>query len=138
MTSTPPTILIADDDPEDLELMEMAFAVVDPSAVLIKRNTGREALNYLVGQEDDRLPCLIILDFNMPELKGSELLSIISKEKRYEDIPKLVLSTSNAPIHVHECMASGATEYFVKPASLTEINRLAKKMLGFCKDYKGK
>ncbi len=138
MTSTPLTILIADDDPEDLELMEMAFAVVDPAAVLIKRQTGKAALDYLVSHEDDQLPCLIILDYNMPELKGSELLAIINKEHRYDDIPKIILSTSNAPIHVHECMANGATEYFVKPASLAEINKLAKKMLDYCKDFKGK
>lgn len=131
-------ILIADDDPEDIELMEMAFADVDPSAVLIKRNTGKEALDYLLNHADNQLPCLIILDFNMPELKGSEVLSIISKEERYDHIPKIVLSTSNAPIHQHECMTNGATEYFVKPASLKEINKLARKMLAYCKDYEGK
>ncbi len=138
MASTPPTILIADDDPEDLELIEMAFADVDPTAVLVKRQTGREALDYLVGNQDGQLPCLIILDFNMPELKGSEVLSIISKQERFDDIPKIILSTSNAPLHVHECMANGATEYFVKPTSLAEINKMAKKMLGYCKDHKGK
>jgi len=138
MTSTPLTILIADDDPEDLELIEMAFADIDPAAVLIKRQTGKEALDYLVSHQNGHLPCLIILDFNMPELKGSEVLSIICKQDRFDSIPKIILSTSNAPIHIHECMANGATDYFVKPTSLSEINKLAKKMLGYCKDYKGK
>ena len=138
MSASPLKILIADDDPEDLELMELAFAEIDPSAVLIKRQTGKEALDYLITHKDGQLPCLIVLDFNMPELKGSEVLSIINKEERYDEIPKVILSTSNAPIHVHECMANGATEYFVKPTSLAEINKLAAKMLGYCKGYNGK
>ena len=138
MPPSPLKILIADDDPEDIELMEMAFAEIDPSAVLIKRQTGKEALDYLFKHKDGQLPCLIVLDYNMPELKGSEVLSIINKEEQYEEIPKVILSTSNAPIHVYECMANGATEYFVKPTSLAEINKMAKKMLDYCKDHNGK
>jgi CheY-like chemotaxis protein len=132
MESTPLSILMADDDIEDLELFESAITGVQPGITLHKCNTGKEAVEYLANRHDDELPCLIVLDYNMPELTGSEVLSIICKNERYQHIPKIILSTSNAPIHVHECMSNGATAYLVKPNSLSEINKLARKMLGFC------
>ena len=127
------TILAADDDLEDLELIEDAFSSLEPDIALHKVTNGRAVIEYLNNKPDSDLPCLIILDYNMPELNGSEVLAKISKEKRYDGIPKLVLSTSSAPIHIHECLINGASEYYVKPNSLRELESLAKKMLAFCK-----
>lgn len=127
------TILAADDDLEDLELIEDAFASLEPDISLHKVTNGRAVIDYLNNRSDQDLPCLIILDYNMPELNGSQVLAKISKEKRYDNIPKLVLSTSSAPIHIHECMVNGAADYYVKPNSLRELETLAKKMLSFCK-----
>ena len=127
------TILAADDDLEDLELIEDAFSSLEPDIALHKVTNGRAVIDYLNNQADSDLPCLIILDYNMPELNGSQVLAKIGKEKRYADIPKLVLSTSSAPIHMHECMINGAAEYYVKPNSLKELETLAKKVLSFCK-----
>ncbi len=126
-------ILAADDDLEDLELIEDAFSSLEPDIALHKVTNGRAVIDYLNNRPDSDLPCLIILDYNMPELNGSQVLAKIGKEKRYADIPKLVLSTSSAPIHMHECMINGAAEYYVKPNSLKELETLAKKMLSFCK-----
>jgi CheY-like chemotaxis protein len=127
------TILAADDDPEDLELIEDAFSSLEPDIALHKVTNGRAVLDYLNNRSDSDLPCLIILDYNMPELNGSQVLAKIGREQRYAGIPKLVLSTSSAPIHIHECMTNGASEYYVKPNNLRELESLAKKMLSFCK-----
>lgn len=127
------TILAADDDLEDLELIEDAFSTLEPEIALHKVTNGRAVIDYLDNRPDSDLPCLIILDYNMPELNGSEVLAKIGKEKRYAAIPKLVLSTSSAPIHMHECMINGAAEYYVKPNSLKELETLVRKMLSFCK-----
>jgi len=126
------TILVADDDAEDLELLEEAFTKTESATNLHKVYNGREVIEYLEGQKDAELPCLIILDYNMPELNGSQVLAKICKERRYEAIPKIILSTSSAPLHIHECMRNGATEYFVKPNSIRDLESLATKMLSFC------
>ena len=133
MSYIPLTILIADDDSEDLELIEDAIKSQDPGAALHKLTSGRAVLDYLTSQPDHELPCLIILDYNMPELTGSEVLALIGRENRYSSIPKIILSTSSTPLHIHECMNNGATEYFVKPNNLKDMHVLANKMLAFCK-----
>lgn len=133
MQSTIMTILAADDDIEDLELIEDAIRNAEPAARLDKVTNGTEVINYLHSRPDHELPCLIILDYNMPELNGSQLLSLIRKHPRYHGIPKVILSTSNAPFHVNECMSNGATEYFVKPDNMRDLYMIARRMLGFCK-----
>jgi CheY-like chemotaxis protein len=123
-------IVIAEDDPEDMELIAEAILLAEPNAELYKFMDGLSAYDYLRTIPDDDLPALIILDYNMPRLTGAEILRQMSTVARYGPIPKLVLSTSNAPLYKHECMRNGATEYFVKPGSMKELNALAKTMVG--------
>jgi CheY-like chemotaxis protein len=133
MQSNNLTILAADNDLEDLELIEDAILNAQPGARLEKVTNGNELIKYLSSCKDNDLPCLIILDYNMPELNGSQLLAIISKQPRYTGIPKVILSTSNAPFHVQECLKNGATDYFVKPDNIRDLYSIAKKMLDFCR-----
>lgn len=136
MPYTPLTILMADDDFEDLELIESAITNIEPGADLHKVTNGKAVIDFLTNRPDTKLPCLIILDYNMPELTGSEVLALICKEKRYELIPKVVLSTSSTPAYIHECLNNGATEYFVKPDNIPDLAKLAQKMLNYCKTSK--
>ena len=121
-------ILLADDDEEDLELIENAITEIEPDADLHKVTNGKAVLEYLNNQPDNKLPCLIVLDYNMPELNGSEVLSLIYKEQRYENIPRVILSTSGAPLHIQNCISKGASEYFIKPNNMGDFDKLAKKI----------
>ena len=119
-------ILIAEDDPEDMDLIADAIVAAEPQALLFKFSNGLSAVEYLRTQSDNDLPSLIILDYNMPGLTGAQVLRSISMEERYKAIPKVVLSTSNAALHKYECMRNGAAEYFEKPNSMKELNQLVK------------
>jgi CheY-like chemotaxis protein len=132
MTHQHLNILIADDDEEDLELFEDAIHNVQPGTQVEKLTNGKAVLKHLDEKKDDELPCLIILDYNMPELTGSQVLSQLCRESRYKKIPKLILSTSSTPTHIDECLANGATEYFVKPDNINDLRSLAKTMLEYC------
>ena len=125
-------ILMADDDKEDLELMEEAMRDLVDDLHFHKVQNGKSALKYLESKTDKELPCLIVLDYNMPELTGSEVLHELNRKPRYKNIPKVVYSTSNAPNHVKECKANGAADYFVKPTSLGDMKRIAQRLLAFC------
>lgn len=132
MPYAPFTILIADDDHEDLELLETAITDVEPHVDLQKATSGKAVIDYLASQPDDKLPCLIILDYNMPDFTGLELLTIIGKDKRYDGILKIIVSTSSAATHIQNCMNNGATQYLVKPNNMHDLNELAKKLLTYC------
>lgn len=122
-------ILIADDDLEDLELIEDAILTAEPAVELHKFTNGLTAIEYLNSRLDKELPGLIILDYNMPELNGAQLLLSLKAQERYKSIPKVVLSTSNAPLHIHECLSNGASEYIVKPDTMKELYTLVKRLL---------
>ena len=130
MQYRPLNILIADDDEEDLELIEEAILGLEPKTELHKVMNGKAAVEYLGSLADHQLPSLIILDYNMPELNGSEVLLMLCGERRYENVPKVILSTSNAPLYMHECLSNGASAYFVKPNTKKELDTLAEEMLG--------
>ena len=133
MNGKPVSILIADDDQDDIDLIEEALLAIDPMARLHKFNNGLSAYEYLSSRADGDLPCLIILDYNMPQLNGAQVLSSISIDSRYTPVPKVVLSTSNAALYRHESMINGATEYFEKPRSMADLHSLAKKLIAFCR-----
>ncbi|MFS8616567.1 MAG: response regulator [Solitalea sp.] len=124
-------ILIADDDEEDLELIEEAILNFEPNVKLHKVNDGKAVLEYLEELQDHMLPALIVLDYNMPQMKGSEVLLQLSDRPRYKRVPKVILSTSSTPFYIDECKSKGAAEYFVKPNTQRELDALAERMLSF-------
>ena len=126
------TILLADDDPDDQELIVHAFTEVSPSFKLHIVNDGKQLIEFLTTVSDSRLPCLIVLDYNMPELNGEQVLQKLSNNKRYEGIPKIILSTSSNPKNIKDCLGKGAHAYRVKPDNFSELVVLAKEMLDLC------
>ncbi len=126
------TILLADDDPDDQELIFLAFSKVSPDFQLHIVKNGREVIDFLSGSTDGKLPCLIILDYNMPEMNGAQVLQNLNGKNRYSKIPKVVLSTSNNPKYVEDCLVKGADAYRVKPDSFSQLIVIAKEMLTMC------
>jgi two-component response regulator ARR-A family len=129
-------ILLADDDPEDQEILEEAILKMEPSAKLQKVDSGKEALDYLLTCSENNLPCLIILDYSMPVLNASEVLEEIGHRLHLQNIPKVVWSSSKQPEHVQRCMDRGAIGYFAKPNKMSELTSIARQMLDLC--YNGK
>jgi CheY-like chemotaxis protein len=127
-----PNILIADDDPEDQELLKEALLDQSPDTSIKVVGNGQEVLSYLSSCADADLPCLLVLDFKMPIFNAAEVLEHLQKEARYRPIPKVVWSTSDQPEYINNCLEKGAAGYFTKPNNLTELSTMTKKVLSFC------
>lgn len=125
-------ILLADDDKEDIELLEETIASLEPQTKIHAVTSGKMALTYLETQTNGELPSLIVLDYNMQDMNGAQVLEQIRTQPRYEKIPKIVWSTSNADEYRKECIAKGATAYFVKPSTNKDLENQAKEMLNMC------
>lgn len=125
-------ILIADDDQEDLELLSEVLLQVEGDVKLHMVNNGSLVLDFLEKANDSELPSLIVLDYNMPNMNGAEVLEQLCKDPRYEKIPKIIWSTSNNSSYIKECLEKGATTYFVKPATHKNLQEQAEQMLKMC------
>ena len=68
----PKVIFIADDDADDRELLEEAILSIENNTVVHAASSGKEVLTHLQNSQDKDLPCLIILDYNMPDLNGHQ------------------------------------------------------------------
>lgn len=122
-------ILLAEDDEDDQELIRMAFEKVTSTHNFKIVSNGQEALESL---SDSSLPCLIILDLNMPVLNGIQTLVALRNEPRFAKVPTVILTTSDSDENKTKSYSNGAVDYFVKPSNMKELIVTAKKMLTYC------
>ena len=125
-------ILLCEDDPDDQELLTEVFSSIDNSFILFFVNNGKEVLSALEKLKDEHLPCLIVLDYNMPGMNGAEILREISSNSRYQNIPKIVWSTSSSAQFRNTCLKLGAKDYIIKPSSHEDLEKIARYMLELC------
>ncbi len=124
-------ILLGEDDIDDQEILEEIFSTVDTTLSLQFFNTGQKVITHLENS-DKHLPCLIILDFNMPELNGAEILKALKSNHRYAQIPKIIWSTADSPVYKAMCLELGACDYLVKPSTINSLQNMIKHMLSYC------
>src|SRR5215213_799532 len=129
-----PLILLADDNPDDQSFIRDAFSFVNANVVLKILDSGYDLLQHLKIITDADLPSLIVLDYNMPKMNGTEVLEILLKEKRYQPIPKIILSTSFYQQHIDNCIELGADGYLIKPDNLFSWKKIALNMLAYIKE----
>ena len=124
-------VLYADDDPDDLELLENAFSAY--GQIELKPFTGGASLLSYIRQlsAGDQTPCLIILDINMPLLNGWDTLKELRKLDMTRHTHVLFFSTSilqrQRPRGVEE-----AVPIIAKPASLAEVGLVMDKIIAHC------
>jgi len=128
MSKQLPYILLADDDPDDLETFTNAYTRLNPSVFVETVNDGKELFDVLDGCDPDELPTLILLDFKMPLISGPEVLQRLASSMEYASIPKLVWSTSERPKDIEQCQKFGADHYFRKPATSREADELVRQI----------
>ena len=124
-------ILYVDDDAEDREFLSMALSAVNPSVHLEMAENGLQALDYLQAIRNTQLPCLIVLDLNMPFLDGRETCQRIKADQLLQNIPVLIFSSSQKPDDKANFNRMGI-EYFTKPTYLEQLNSFAKYMVSIC------
>jgi CheY-like chemotaxis protein len=121
----PPYILLADDDPEDQEMLIDLLRDRLPHVAVRTVNNGREAMNCLLECAGNELPSLIVLDYKMPEVTGAEVLQATAQHPRFRLIPKVVWSTSNNSEYIEICVRHGALKYFTKPTDMAGLAFIA-------------
>jgi len=122
--NTDATILIIEDSPEDYEACVTALTkdhhLANPIAWF---QTGEEALKYLrkegkfAGSDHD-MPCVIMLDLNLPGLDGRDVLAMLKNDPTTKRLPVIVMTSSSAQVDIDRCYDTGANSYVIKPVNL--------------------
>ena len=128
-----PVILLVDDDVDDREVLGDAMQELTVPVTMVFAENGIQALDELnEWHKDGKLPCLIVLDLNMPKMSGTETLQNIKRDERFKRIPTIIYSTSINPHEREKCMLLGAHSFITKPISTKEMMETANTLVDIC------
>ena len=123
-------VWIVDDDQEMSKAMRMMLELLGcQTTEFLSARSATETL--LTGEQ----PNLIVLDINMPEVSGMDLLEYLRRREEWRHIPVIMLSTEAADVTVDQAMDLGADGYVMKPVTLEELEEAINK--AFQKHQKG-
>jgi CheY-like chemotaxis protein len=120
------TILMAEDNPRDVELAIEALSEHKIANHVIVVKDGVEVLEYLncEGQFKDRKkgnPAVLLLDIKMPRMDGIEVLEALRKVDKFKSLPVVILTSSREEPDLKKCYELGVNAYVVKPVKFREF-----------------
>src|SRR5947208_14738723 len=123
-------ILLVDDNPDDVLLIQRAFQKAGLRDALKVVGDGAQAIQYLSGSGlyADRqrfpLPFLVLLDLKMPGTDGFDVLHRVREDRELRRLLVVVLTSSNLQSDVDRAYDLGANSYLVKPVEFEEMVHL--------------
>ncbi len=119
-------ILLAEDNPNDVELTLSALAEHHLANEVVVARDGAEALDYLYRRgnfhtRDEGAPTVVLLDLKMPKVDGLEVLKQIKSDPKLRTIPVVVLTSSREERDIIESYQLGVNAYVVKPVDFHEF-----------------
>lgn len=116
-------ILLVEDDEVDILSTKRAFRELKIANPLEVFRGCDEALTRLLDEQRP-LPCLILLDLNIPRISGTEFLRTYKGYERLRWIPSVMLTTSNSQRDIQEAFFYQAAGYMVKPLDFNEFKEV--------------
>ncbi|HEX2769053.1 MAG TPA: response regulator [Geobacteraceae bacterium] len=127
MTEQPHAILLVEDDPGHVLLIEKNLRRAGVTNGIIKLDDGGKAVDYLFSEGEfattrNPVPLLILLDLNLPVLNGLQVLQRIKADERTRRIPVVMLTTTDSPQEIAKCYDLGCNIYIVKPVDYVKFS----------------
>jgi len=118
-------ILIVDDSPTIRRMVKTSLGALPTAPEFIEAGSGLEAIERLaLGAVE-----LMVLDLNMPDMHGLEVLSFIRTHQKYRDVPVIVLTTRGDDVSRAAALKAGATAFMTKPFAPDALATQAKALL---------
>ncbi len=121
----PKRILIVDDSEMTRRLISTAIRRLG-DIEYEEANDGFEAIQKLAAKFFD----LLVVDINMPNINGLELIGYCKQSDQYHEIPIVIISTEDSHKDQEKGLALGASDYLLKPIQLDQLVNVIKKTLG--------
>ena len=110
---------LADDDPDDADMFLEALSDIEPPVEIEHTKNCKGMIDKL--NKAARLPEIIFLDINMPEINGWECLALLKADPRLREIPVLLYSTSPAELLGKKALEQGAVAFYEKPSNFKKL-----------------
>lgn len=127
-------VLLVEDSPGDIRLTQEAFKAANSNVRLHVAMDGVEALAFLAQEGEHSAaprPDLILLDLNLPKKDGREVLRHIRSDPKLENIPTVILTTSDAAIDINHSYQLRANSYVSKPVQLDKFQSVVRSINDF-------
>lgn len=126
-------ILLAEDDPKDVELTLNALSEHNLANDVLVVRDGVEALDYLYHRGEfatrpDGNPVLVLLDLKMPRMDGIDVLKQLKSDAKMRTIPIVVLTSSRESHDLETCYQHGVNAYVVKPVKFADFIEAVKQI----------
>jgi CheY-like chemotaxis protein len=113
-------ILLAEDDEGHAYLVQQNLQDAGLANRIVHVTDGQEALDFIhcTGAYKDRVPngpLLLLLDINMPRVDGVEVLRRLKADPKTDQLPVIMLTTTDDPREVQRCYELGCASYVTKP-----------------------
>jgi len=112
-------VWIVDDDEDMSDAISLMLKLLDCKTKRFE-NPRPAAQALLAGGSPD----LLILDINMPEVSGLDMLEFLRRRKEWKDLPIIMLSSEAADVMVEKALQMGADGYVMKPVTLEELEKV--------------
>jgi CheY-like chemotaxis protein len=117
MNAVPVTILLIEDDPGHARLIEKNVRRAGVANEITHKSDGTTALEYLFerGERVKADPILVLLDLNLPDMSGTDILARIKADPVLKRTPVIVLTTTDDRSEIQRCYDLGCNVYITKP-----------------------
>jgi len=128
------TILLVDDNPDDVELAMRAFERNQLAGEVVVATDGEEALDYLFAtgayrdRDPEANPLLVLLDLKLPKLTGLDVLKQMRADRRTRRTPVVVLTSSNEEQDINDSYDLGANSFVRKPVDFARFLDAARQL----------
>ena len=126
------SILLVEDDHNDVFFFRRAAELAGLQNPIHVARDGREVTAYLSGtgefgeRKNHPLPALVIMDLNLIEMPGLEVLKWIRQESQCPAVPVIVLTSSSSDLDVFAAYRAGANSFLIKPSDPDQLIELLK------------
>jgi CheY-like chemotaxis protein len=120
--STPVTIIMIEDDEGHARLIERNIRRSGVNNAILPFTNGTDALRYLFGGDGSGLAhkgeaLLVLLDLNLPDMTGIEILRRVKENRHLKATPVVVLTTTDDSVEIKRCYELGCNVYVTKPVN---------------------
>ncbi len=127
--SEPFTIVLIEDDDGHARLIHKNLQRVGVLNAIVHMRTGLEALDHIRrAVRDDHSRTVVVLDLNLPDIDGFEVLRQLKEHEATRSIPIVVLTTTDDPKDVDRCYALGCNVFMTKPVGYDVFSEAIRKL----------